>query len=128
MGRDLALERTWQERIRQYEKSGLTIRKFCERESLVDHQFSWWRRELRRRGKESASATKHGKSKKRSRPRKTSRRKLASAAAFVPVQVSHSAAAPSTVEIILDRPPRIRVSGDVDTERLREVIRVLEQF
>jgi hypothetical protein len=128
MGRDLALERTWQERIRQHEQSGLTIRAFCEREGLVVHQFSWWRRELRRRAKESAPATKHGKSKKRSRLRKTSRQKPTPEAAFVPVQISHSTPPPSAVEIILDRPPRIRVSGDVDTERLREVIRVLEQF
>ena len=27
MGRDLALERTWRERMRQYERSGLTIRR-----------------------------------------------------------------------------------------------------
>ena len=44
MGRDLSLERAWRKRMRQQERSGLTIRQFCQQERLVDHQFSWWRR------------------------------------------------------------------------------------
>jgi hypothetical protein len=127
MGRDLALERTWREHMRRYERSGLTIRAFCRQEGLVDHQFSWWRRELRQRARESASPTTHRKSKKRVRLRKTSRQKSTPKATFLPVQIDHSASVPSGIEIILDRPPRIRVSGDLDTEQLRQVIRVLEQ-
>ena len=34
MARDLALERAWRERMRRFEKSGLTIREFCEQEGL----------------------------------------------------------------------------------------------
>ena len=44
MGRDLALERAWRKRMREQERSGLTIRQFCQQEGLVDHQFSWWRK------------------------------------------------------------------------------------
>ena len=49
MARDLALERAWRKRMRQYDLSGLTIREFCEQQGLVKHQFSWWRAELKRR-------------------------------------------------------------------------------
>jgi hypothetical protein len=48
MGRDLALERAWRDRVRRFERSGLTVREFCEQENLAVHQFFWWRRELRR--------------------------------------------------------------------------------
>ena len=125
MGRDLALERAWRDRIQQYEQSGLTIRQFCEREGLVGHQLSWWRRELKRRSAESDTKAAEEKS-AAGRP-KRGRPKIRKDAGFVSVQIEPSRDSTSCVEIILDQPPRIAVSPGFDAAVLREVIGVLEK-
>lgn len=123
MARDLALERAWRKRMREYEGSGLTIQEFCDREGLVAHQFSWWRSELRRRSAKS-EATNNGPRSRKSNPKKGKRAKAA-ATSFVPVQISSQGS--SGVEVVLDQPARIRVSSGFDAELLREVVRVLER-
>jgi hypothetical protein len=128
MARDLALERSWRERLRRYERSGLTIREFCKQEDLSAAQFSWWRAELRRRVAKAAPGRKGGKkTTKRSRARKNAKRSKAVAAGFFPVEVKHSLPALASVEVVLDRPPRIRISRGFDPKLLRDVVRVLEQ-
>ena len=128
MGRDLKLERTWRDRIRQYEQSGLTIRQFCEREGLVDHQFSWWRAELKRRAASALEEPKPKKaSRKKTRVKKTAQLPKDSTPTFVPVQVKPSLPAHAAIEIVLEQPPRIRVTPGFDAQVLREVVRVLEQ-
>lgn len=127
MGRDIALERSW--RKREYERSGLTIRHFCEREGLVAHQFSWWRSELKRRDAKSASLDKRASQKKSSRRRKRADPPSASASGrFVLVDIQPSSRGDAAIEIILDQPPRVRVSSGFDAELLREVVRVLERL
>jgi len=126
MGRDLALERAWRKRIREQECSGLTIGQFCQQEGLVDHQFSWWRSELKRRAGNSKGANKKGqKSASLVRSKKLSKRPT-TAVNFLPVHVE-SSFAPS-VEIILDQPPRVRVTRGFDAALLREVLRTVEQL
>ena len=128
MGRDLALERTWRQRMRQYEPSGLTIRQFCEQEGLVAHQFSWWRAELKRRAASASEEPKPKKaSRRKARVKKTAQLPKDSAPTFVPVQVGASLPAQATIEIVLEQPPRIRVTPGFDAQVLREVVRVLEQ-
>ncbi len=122
MARDLALERAWRKRMRQYEGSGLTIQAFCDKEGLVAHQFSWWRSELKRRAAKS-KLTNNGPRRRRSPKTKGKRPKVA-AASFVPLQIE--AQATSSVEIVLDQPPRIKVTSGFDVDLLREVVRVLE--
>ncbi len=46
---DLALERRWRERLRNFQRSGLSVREFCRSEAVQEHTFFWWRRELTRR-------------------------------------------------------------------------------
>lgn len=122
MVRDLALERAWRERIRRFERNDLTIRQFCEQEGLVAHQFSWWRSELKRRGAPSAPR------KRATSPAKqVTRKPKASAASFVPVQVESSVAERASLEIVLDQPPRIRVTAGFDADLLRQVVHLLEQ-
>jgi hypothetical protein len=112
--------------MRQYERSGLTIRQFCEQEGIVAHQVSWWRLELKRRDAKSTSMrASHKKSSRRTRSgnkplAKTSQR-------FVPVEITPSPRGDASIEIILDQPPRLTVSSGFDAELLREVVRVLEQ-
>lgn len=126
MGRDLKLERTWRERMRQYEQSGLTVRQFCEREGLVAHQFSWWRAELKRRSADPASTKKRPRQRMKSARAKKTPQLPKAVASFVPVEVEPSLST-QAIEIVLEQPPRIRVTPGFDAEVLREVVRVLEQ-
>lgn len=121
MGRDLALERAWRQRMRRYERSGLTIREFCQQEDLVDHQFSWWRAELKRR----ATAAKPGKQRRKPAKKRGRQAKKVSSGTFVPLQIEPSLRSPG-VEIVLEQPPRIQVTSGFDPELLLDVIRVLE--
>ncbi len=126
MGRDLALERAWRKRMREQERSGLTIRQFCQQEGLVDHQFSWWRNELKRRtGESRATKPRTGTASPVRRNKKSSKRSAARAASFLPVHVESSFTA--SVEIVLDQPPRIRVTRGFDPALLREVMLAVEQ-
>jgi hypothetical protein len=117
--RDVSLERQWRGRMRKYEKSGLTIRQFCEREDLVVHQFSWWRRELKRRDANIP------RSKKSQRVSRRKRQIAGAVASFVPVHVATGQAA--TIEIVLDQPLRIAVAPGFDAQMLTDVVRALEQ-
>ena len=131
MGRDLALERAWRKRMREYGRSGLTIRDFCQRKGLAYHQFSWWRSELKRRAAKSESKQTQSARKQPAGSKRTKKAGIQSrhslAASFVPVQVQAAAQAVPTVEIILDQPPRLRVSSGFDADLLRQVVGVLEQ-
>jgi transposase-like protein len=114
--------------MRQYEQSGLTIRQFCEQEGLVAHQFSWWRAELKRRAAAAPPAAKPKKApKKKARVTKTAELSEDSAPTFLPVQLKASLPAQATIEIVLEQPPRIRVTPGFDAQVLREVVRALEQ-
>jgi hypothetical protein len=111
--------------MREQERSGLTIRQFCEQEGLVDHQFSWWRSELKRRaGNSKGTNKKRPKSASPVQRKKSSKR--STTANFLPVHVE-SSFTPS-VEIVLDQPPRIRVTRGFDAALLREVLRTVEQL
>lgn len=50
MARDTVKEKFWQAKIAEYEKSGLTVRKFCGECGLREVQFYYWRRELKSDG------------------------------------------------------------------------------
>lgn len=122
MGRDLALQRAWRDRVRRYERSGLTIPQFCKREGLVAHQLSWWRRELKRRAAEAGRGKK-----KRTKQRQGKRAKQRKASAeLVPVHVTPWAQTKAPIEIVVDQPLRIAVASGFDAELLAEVVRVLE--
>lgn len=121
MARDLALERAWRKRMRLYERSGLTIQAFCDQEGLVAHQFSWWRSELKRRA--AKSKTTSSRPERRSRQKTNGKQSKLAADSFVPLQIDVSA--PTSVEIVLDQPLRIKVASGFDADLLREVVRVL---
>lgn len=122
MKRDLGLERAWRQRIRRYERSGLTIAQFCEQEGLAVHQLYWWRRELKQRGAEAGPASKGG-TNRRKRGRRARREVTTD---FVPVHVTASRETRAPIEIVLDQPLRIAVASGFDAESLAQVVRVLE--
>jgi hypothetical protein len=127
MARDLALERAWRQRMRAYEQSGLKIREFCRQEGLVDHQFTWWRAELKRRAAKSRVKDDPKATQKTVRQKTKKKHAGETKSQFLPVQIEAPLASQASVEIILDQPPRIRVIGGFDADVLREVVRLLEQ-
>jgi hypothetical protein len=46
---DLNLERSWRGRLQEFQRSGLSVREYCRSQSIQEHTFFWWRRELTRR-------------------------------------------------------------------------------
>ena len=123
MAKDLALERAWRQRVAGQAKSGLTVRAFCEREGLVVHQFTWWRRQVRIRDGQ-AKATKK-KPAGPARPKRRRSQRPTPRERFVPVELRHADLSSASIEIVLDRPPRIAVSTGFDPRLLRDVLRAL---
>jgi len=54
--RDLAKERHWRRIMRRWRSSGLSVREFCDWQSLSEASFYGWRRELAKRDREAAAA------------------------------------------------------------------------
>ena len=52
-GRDLGKEQSWRALLVRQQQSGLSIRKFCERDRISEASYYVWRRELQRRDQES---------------------------------------------------------------------------
>lgn len=126
MGRDVALERAWKGRVREYERSGLTIREFCQREGVVDHQLNWWRRELKRRAAEKRPTLRNGQRESPRRKQPRLKQRSVPPSGFVPVEVEVSGPGHGSVEITLEQPPRIKVSPGCDVALLQDVLRILE--
>jgi len=55
MKRDPEKEKIWRGKMAEYEKSGLKVRQFCQREELSEVQFHYWRRALKARAEKKAS-------------------------------------------------------------------------
>ena len=55
--RDPAREKFWRRTIRDQQRSGLSVRDFCDREGLKDWTFRWWRQELARRDRQPSAAS-----------------------------------------------------------------------
>lgn len=85
----------WKERIEQWERSGLSQRKFCEERKLAVSTFQWWRSKLRRGESES------------------------SAPSFLPLALSASTA---SIEVELRSKTRLRLEGEAALRALDRLI------
>ena len=113
--RDPAKEQFWRDTVQQQKHSGLSIRAFCDQESLKPGAFSWWRRELAKRDREKQTTT--------------SRPKQREASPFVPVQLVPDPSQNqnfTAIEIVLPAGPTVRVPSGFDTQALTGVLDVLE--
>ena len=97
----------WQKIIRQWQKSGLSIRAFCRQHGISEPSFYQGRRRL------AASSSR-------------SRRK-APGDPFVEVKLESLPVLPTSLEIILAQPPVLKVYGDCDEKLLEQTLRCLRE-
>jgi transposase-like protein len=138
----------WEEAIRLWADSGLSVREFCSREGLAEHTFYSWRREVMPESpapevnQESSATEDEAPTDGRRRRRRT---RVAgptgtntSAVEFLPVRVvgeevsrvhaasAETAAGAAPIEIVGASPWRVRILTGFDQQTLAAVLAVLE--
>ena len=105
---DAGKQQRWLKLVRRWQNSQLTVREFCQRHQVSEANFYAWRRVLRERGLLPESLA-----------------TLEPMPAFVKLTVD-AAAAPSVVEVVLDKRV-LRVRPGFDADMLLELVRLLEE-
>ena len=125
--RDPAKERFWRGMVRDWQRGELTIREFCARRELAEHNFHAWRRTLVQRDRERARAARAGAARAGAARAGAVQSRVAPAArsldTFVPLQVVCEAR--PTIEIVLSGGTVVRVQAGVDDTTLRQVLAAL---
>jgi hypothetical protein len=111
--RDGGKERFWRRMLRQWRRSGLSVRGFCAEHDLAEPSFYAWRRIVAERDQESAPV--------RAKPALNS---VGRTPRFVPVRVIETAA---SIEVVLPRGPVLRISRGFDADALRQLLAILEE-
>jgi hypothetical protein len=127
--RDPAKERHWRRIVRDWRRSGLSARDFCDWQALSEPSFYAWRRELALRDREAASSTSPSSAKSAVGGTRMGSG-LAPAPAFVPVRVVADAVseAPGSpfrtdgIEVHLPSGARLLIPAGCDRALLRDVI------
>jgi transposase len=99
--RDARKEQHWRHQIRDWQRSGLSIRDFCARRGLSQPSFYAWRCELQRRDCEQPL--------------------------FVPMADDLCPSSIPALEVFLASGRRIRVAPGFDAATLRQLLAVLEE-
>jgi hypothetical protein len=97
-------ERTWRGHLAAWGQSVLSQAAYCLQHGLKQSDFSWWKREIARRGSRVAAA----------------------APAFVPVQIAVAATSSYAFELSLCGGRVLRFGARVDPAALTAVVRALE--
>ena len=110
--RDLAKERRWRRLVQQCQRSGLSVRAFCDQQDLSEQSFYWWRRALAQR---DAAASGPAAEATPAAPR------------FVPVHVRpDEPLTADSVEVLLANGRRLRAGADIPPQRLAALVAALE--
>jgi hypothetical protein len=101
--RDLDKEQHWRHLIDQWQRSGLSVRAFCQRQHLAVPSFYAWRRTLRQRDASAPPVT------------------------FLPVHVRpDDPDTPPPLELVLANGYCLRIPRGYDDTQLRQLLRTLE--
>jgi transposase-like protein len=128
--RDPERERFWRRAIREWARSGDSIRGFCAARGLTETAFHAWRRELRRRDgeRERRPITGIGPDRPSSKPRPkrtTGRGRVpATPPPFLPVRLTTAGTAAVEIE---RHGTTVRLHGAVDAELLVRILDALER-
>ena len=128
--RDPAKERHWRRMVRQWRKSGLSVREFCDWQGLSEPCFYAWRRELAKRDREAAAAVPGIGRSRGGRPVKQNGPSRTAVAEFLPVQVVAdggrdavgNSSGPDGIEVHLPGGVRLMIRSGCDRALLRDVI------
>ena len=112
--RDRGKELFWRQQLRQWRRSGLTIRAFCTEHGLAEASFYAWRQTLGQRDQEAQ---------RRLPPARNSPTSLPPV--FVPVRVVPVSA--PALEVVLGPGRVVRVPPGFDAATLRQLLAVLEE-
>lgn len=119
-GFDSVKERQWRDVLRRQKRSGLSIRGFCEQESISEARFHWWRRELARRSAGSGASQREI-----GRQRSSDVTSGRSAVTLLPLEVA-AVSADAALEIVLPSGVLLRVRLGADARLLCDVLSALE--
>ena len=112
--RDRGKERFWRRMLRQWRRSGCSVRAFCGEHGLAEALFYAWRRTIQERDRET----------RRDAPRSRDHAARSAAPLFVPVTVAETTA---PIEVILARGHVIRIAPGFDPDTLRQLLAVLDE-
>jgi hypothetical protein len=90
----------WRERLAEHERSGLTVKRFCEERGITQYSFYAWRKRLREQGPVRFALVERG-------------------------RVRQEAASAPGLELILASGARLRIGAGVDSATLRTVLEAL---
>lgn len=127
-GRDLERERAWRAAVDRQRQSGLSVRGFCQRELVSEASFYAWRRELRRRDRESASGQPLNRESRvgPTASRSSVAKRTPTPAAFLPVLMeSNSAHVARVLEVICADGSRVRAWSGCEVELLQAALSVV---
>jgi hypothetical protein len=111
--RSEANERLWREQVSSWQRSGLSIRQYCQQHQLNEPNFYAWRRELARRDEAGGISSK---SVQRPKPLSVTWMPLTVDASTVPV-----------VEVQLPTGAILRVPAGVESTTLEHILTALHQ-
>jgi hypothetical protein len=110
--RELAKERYWRRRLRQWQRSGHGIRSFCRTHGLSEASFYAWRRIIQERDQQKEPTSQ--------RDQQPTGHHLP---AFLPVTIVPSA---PVLEVVLGAGRVVRVPAGFDAATLRQLLAVLD--
>jgi transposase len=119
--RDLKKEAGWRKLVSAQQRSGQTVRQYCQENGLAESAFWFWKRELARRDAEKPARHPGGRSSAR---RNQPARRLPS---LVPVTIGPALPHAASVEVLLARGVSVRVGAGCDEATLRMVLAALER-
>jgi hypothetical protein len=127
--RDAAKERHWRRMLREWRRSGLNVRDFCDWQNLSEPSFYAWRREIAQRDREAAGAPRERTA--RVNRRSVNRPATADSPAFLPLQVVAGEPIPQVrgepfLELRLPTGVQLRIPGGFDRETLADVLAALQ--
>jgi hypothetical protein len=115
--RDPVKEKYWRGLLRQWVRSGLSVREFCDAQAISQASFYAWRREIGRRD-QPPSARCVG-------PTAALQPSLPAPATFL--KLALDASVPSAIEVVITDGRLLRVRPGFDADLLRELLRLLEE-
>lgn len=117
--RDLKKEARWRKLVSAQQRSGQTVRQYCQENALAESAFWFWKRELSQRDAEKPARCPGG---PRSVHRKGPALRLPS---LVPVTIGPALPQAAPIEVLLPHGASVRVAAGCDEATLRMVLSAL---